>query len=52
MSSPIDSPHEALTGPYFNRIMLPSLSASHRSGHLVVIALNLNGRLKDMTRSI
>jgi len=47
-----DSSHEARTGPYFNRIMLPSLSASHRSGHLVVIALNLNGMIKDLTRSI
>ena len=47
-----DSSNEALIAPYFHPIMLPSLGASHGSRQVVVIALNLDGMVKDFTRSI
>jgi hypothetical protein len=47
-----DPSHKASVAPYFHRYMRPDLYAAHPQGHLVVIALNLNGMVKDLPRSL
>jgi hypothetical protein len=47
-----NSSYEASVTPYLHCRMRPNLGAAQREGHLVVIALNLRGVVKNLPRGV